>query len=338
MSGFLSKKQREELLEELSLERKRRYADRIRIILLLDEGKKQKDIAEYLFLNETTITNYKRRYEKGGIECLINDNYNPKKCFLTDKELKELSRVLASKPFSTAKAVILYIEKTFGVRYSVGGVTELLHRLKFSYKKATAVPGKAKREEQEKFIRKYVRLQREKGVFYFADSTHPEWGPTISYAWIKEGKKFEVKTNSGWRKRVNLYGVIEIKSLETVMRTSPTVNQLNVREMLYVLRKKHPKEKNLYVFLDGAGYNRARSVKELARNLKIKIVYLPPYSPNLNPIERLWKFMKKNVTANRYYENYDDFKESLSQFCRNLRHRKPELRTLITDNFSVLGT
>ena len=147
MSGFLSKKQREELLEELSLERKRRYAERIKSILLLDEGKKQKDIAEYLFLDETTIRNYKDRYEKGGIEGLINDNYFSKRCFLSDKELKQLSRVLESKPFATARAVIFYIEKTFGVRYSVGGVTDLLHRLHFSYKKATAVPGKAKRAE-----------------------------------------------------------------------------------------------------------------------------------------------------------------------------------------------
>ena len=175
-------------------------------------------------------------------------------------------------------------------------------------------------------------------MFYFADSTHPEWGPTISYAWIKEGKKFEVKTNSGWRKRVNLYGAIEMKSLKTVMRTSSTINYVCVRRILYELRKKHPRTDKLYVFLDGATYNRAKSVKKLAKRLRIKLVYLPAYSPNLNPIERLWKFMKKDVTANQYYENYDDFKESLRQFCRSLRHRKPELRTLITDNFSVLGT
>ena len=211
---FYQKREGGGLLEELSLERKRRYA---------------------------------------SIECLINDNYISKRCFLNDKELKQLSNLLKSKPFPTAKAVILYIEKTFGVQYSVGGVTDLLHRLKFSYKKAAAIPGKAKREKQKKFIRKDARLQREKRVFYFADSTHPEWAPNITYAWIKEGKTFEMKTNSEWRKRVNLYGAIEIKSLETAMRTSPRVNHSCVREMLYVLRKKHPNENKIYIFLDGAG-------------------------------------------------------------------------------------
>ncbi len=78
--------------------------------------------------------------------------------------------------------------------------------------------------------------------------------------------------------------------------------------------KKYSDEKEIHLILDGAGYNRSKSVKKFAKELNIKLVYLPPYSPNLNPIERLWKFMKKEVTANRYYENYDDFKGSLSQF------------------------
>ncbi len=82
------------------------------------------------------------------------------------------------------------------LRTLTSGVIDLLHRLGFSYKKATAIPGKAKREEQKKFVRKYKRIKKKDGPVYFADSTHPEWGPTISYGWIREGKKFEVKTNS----------------------------------------------------------------------------------------------------------------------------------------------
>ncbi len=223
------------------------------------------------------------------------------------------------------------------LRTLTSGVIDLLHRLGFSYKKATAIPGKAKREEQKKFVRKYKRIKKKDGPVYFADSTHPEWGPTISYGWIREGKKFEVKTNSGWRKRVNVCGAIEINSLKTVVRSYKTVNHVSICDMLHHIRKKHPDEKEIHLILDGAGYNRSKSVKKLAKELNIKLVYLPPYSPNLNPIERLWKFMKKEVTANRYYENYDDFKGSLSQFFRGIRKHRSKLETLITDNFSILG-
>ena len=78
-------------------------------------------------------------------------------------------------------------------------------------------------------------------------------------------------------------------------------------------------------------------VPKTISNVKIKILYLPPYSPNLNPIERLWKFMKKKVTANKYYEEFDEFKNTLMEFFRGIRKYKSELVTLITDNFTPIG-
>ena len=73
MGSFLNEKQRQELLGELKLERMRRYAERIKIILLLDHGETYENIAKFLFIDEGTIGNYKKRYKKGGIEGLIND-------------------------------------------------------------------------------------------------------------------------------------------------------------------------------------------------------------------------------------------------------------------------
>ena len=338
MSNFLSKKQREELLEELSLERQRRYAERIKTILLCDEGKKQKDIAEYLFLDEATVANYKNRYKKGGIEGLLVDNYSPKMSFLTKNQENRLKKELRRKIYHSSKEVLFYIEKEFKIEYSVAGVTALLHRLGFSYKKATAVPGKADRKRQEKFIRRYKRLKKKDEPIYFSDGTHPECQPHMTSGWIEKGKTFEVKTNSGWRKRVNIFGAINIDTLESVVRTYKTIDALSVCDVLKKIRAKHSKDVRIHFILDGAGYNRSEDVTDLALELNINLVYLPSYSPNLNPIERLWKLMKKNVMANRYYDDYDDFKNNLSQFFRNLRHSRDELETLITDNFSVLGT
>ena len=68
MEGFLAKEQKKELLSELRFERNRKYADRIRVILLLDKGKSATKISEYLFLNESTVRNYEKRYKKGGLE------------------------------------------------------------------------------------------------------------------------------------------------------------------------------------------------------------------------------------------------------------------------------
>lgn len=337
MGKLLSNSERNELLQELKIEGQRRYADRIRVILLLDQEWTYKKIAEALFLDEGTIANYRKRYVNGGIEELINDHYQGKRSTLNPKDLNILTNDLRQKIFPTTKSVISHIKIKFNFLFSRGGVTELLHRIGFSFKKATPVPGKAKKDKQQAFINQYNGVKPH-GIVYFGDSTHPEFAPTITYGWIKTGENFDVKTNSGWRRRVNICGAISINSLDVIARSFDTVNKESICEILRAIRYKNPNEEKIYLVLDGAAYNKAFKVKKLAKNLNIRILYLPPYSPNLNPIERLWKFMKKKVTANRYFEEFDDFKKELMEFFRGIRKYKPELKTLINDNFSIMGT
>jgi len=80
MSGFLNEEQRAELLLELKSEKYRKHADRIRIILLLDQGEKYKDIQKFYFIDEGTIRNWRKRYVEGGIERLMNDQWKAKSC------------------------------------------------------------------------------------------------------------------------------------------------------------------------------------------------------------------------------------------------------------------
>ena len=86
MGKFLKSHERNELLAELKIERARKYADRIRVILLLDDGETYKDISKFLFLDEGTIANYRKRYKNGGLEELINDFYNGRRAKLTESD------------------------------------------------------------------------------------------------------------------------------------------------------------------------------------------------------------------------------------------------------------
>ena len=336
MEPFLTEEQREELLSELRLERNRKFADRIRVILLLDKGKSATKIAEYLFLNEGTVRNYEKRYKEGGLEKLVNDYYIGRSAYLSPEKQSKLTLELESKVYPTTKSVISHIKKEFGVVYTVGGMTTLLHQLGFSYKKPKGVPGKAKTEEQEAFVKKYNRVKK-KGLVYFADSTHPMLNPILSAGWIRKGKEYEVKTNSG-RQRVNINGAIEMKTLNVVSRSCKRVNGSSMCDLLRAIRLKHPKVKKIHLILDNAPYNKSNQVRDLAWKLKIKILYLPAYSPNLNPIERLWKFMKKEVMANRYYPDLETFQKELMLFLRGIRKHRQELSTLITDNFHIVKT
>jgi transposase len=337
MKGFLTSIERQELLSELRKEDKRKYADRFRVILLLDEGQTYKNIAKFLFLDEGTIANYRRRYKEGGIMGLIVDDYSGRRCQLTDAETAELTNYLQSNLCLSAKEVVAHIQNHYDVKYSLSGVTDLLHRLGFSYKKAKAVPGKAKKEEQELFILEYYRLKQE-GKIYFADSTHPQHNPVISYGWIKKGEEFDVLTHNSSRYHLNINGAVDIESLDVVTRSCERVNTPSICELLRAIRARNPSGELIRLIMDNGAYNRALRVRAVAEELGIELIYLPPYSPNLNPIERLWKFFKKKVLYNRYYETREKFEAACTHFFRYIRKYRDELSTLLTDEFHVIGT
>ena len=147
MEQCLTRLERKELLSALRLERNKKYADRIRIILLLDEGEPISKIAKYFFLTENSVRNYKSRYKEAGLEGLFTDCHTGRFCYLSPEEQGKLIRELESKVYLKVSAVISYVRQEFGIVYTINGMTSLLHRLGFSYKKPKGVPGKAKREE-----------------------------------------------------------------------------------------------------------------------------------------------------------------------------------------------
>lgn len=336
MKEFLSISQRNELLRELRFEKSKSYADRIRVILLLDQGKTYRSISEHFFLNDSTITNYRKRYRERGPEGPVTDDYSAKNYFLNEDQLLKLSLQLESHIYLSTKEIIAYTKMMFGIEYTTSGITKLLKRMGFSYKKPKAVPGKADKKKQQDFIDIYNALKK-RGKVYFSDSTHPQHNPVISYGWFKKGVEFDVFTNSG-RSRLNINGALCLDDLDIVARTCNRVNGESICELLKAVRKKNVGGGRVYMVLDNAPFNRSKKVRNLAKKLKIKLIYLPPYSPNLNPIERLWKFFKKKTLYNKYFETFEEFSKACTDFFRYARKHRNELQTLLTDNFRVMGT
>ncbi len=336
MANFLTNEQRQELLRELKREDKAKYSDRIKVILLLDEGKKYKDIADFLFLDEGTIANYRRRYKEGGIEELVTDDYSGRRSKLSNDEVIELQTFLTGTTFQKTADICEYVQKKYQVTYSLSGMIALLHTMGFSYKKAKGVPAKANKEAQEQFVKEYDDLKKQGGKIYFADSTHPQYNAVLSYGWIRTGEDVEVKTVNG-KRHLNITGAVEINSLDIITRTTSWINEDSICELLKAIKLKNMEEKNITLILDNAAFNHSCKVKLLAAVLEVKLFYLPPYSPNLNPIERFWKFSKKKVLYNQHYDTFNDFKSAFASFFRGVRQYHSELATLITDNFKLVG-
>lgn len=317
----------------------KRYADRIKAVLMISNGYTHQETANVLLLDQDTITKCIKKYFNKGVEALISDNFVEYSGKLTSDQEKELTMTLESNLFSTAAEIANYIKQVYHIEYSHDGMVKLLHRLGFVYKKTKAVPSKANGKEQEKFIKEYESIRKSlknKEKIYFLDAMHPVHNNTPDYAWIKKGQEKEVKTNTG-RDRLNINGLYSPIDHETIIRTSETVNAQSTLELLLSITNKHPHLKRIIIFSDNARYYHAKFLKE---NLPISIEfkYLPPYSPNLNLIERLWKLFRKDVMNNQYYETFAEFKKAAANFFRSLRGRKKQLSKLLSENFHVFNS
>ncbi len=336
MSKFLKIEERINLVSELKAERNRKQADRIRVILLLDDAWTYKKICEAFFIDEGTIANWRKRYKEGGLERLFNDQYKAKRSCLSPAELDLLHNHLSENTYRRTSEVSKYIKDRFGVEYKNNSVRRLLKSLGFSYKKPKKTPCKADKERQQHFLNQYNGF-KSLGPVYFVDSAHPRHCPVMGYGWIKKGFDKFIPCNSG-RAHLNINGAVNIQNLDIVTRQSATVNKDAICELLKAIKLKNPDENKIYVIMDNASYNRSKKVRNLAKDLNIKIKYLPPYSPNLNHAERLWRFFREEVLSMKYYETLDDFSKACSKFFRGIRKYRNQLETLFAENFQAMGT
>jgi len=340
MKDFLSASQIEELKQDHRAERELRYGDRIKSILMLNSGLSYAKIAEYLLLDEKSIRNYLERYLADGLDGLCGDLYSGRKSSLSKLELEQLEKELKSKIYPTTSAIIVYVRKAFGINYSVSGITNLLKRLGFSYKKPQAIPGKANAEAQEEFLSMLEELKQAKNKedpILYSDGTHPQHNSHPDYGWLPRGEKVELKTNTG-RQRVTLSGALDAETHEIIVREDKILNAENTIRFFKTIESKYPCSTKIYLVLDNAGYYKGKKIREFLKNSKIELLYLPPYAPNLNLIERVWKFFKKKVLANTYYESFEEFRKACKTFFHKKvwRKYKSELDTLLTNNFPII--
>jgi transposase len=333
----LSKEKKAELEKFHRSLRDKRPADRVKAVIALSRGWSAAQVAEILLFDEKTSRHYFERYQQGGLKALLDDHYSGAEPKLDTHQMSELEGYLEEHILPDAKSVIVHIDKLYGVRYSVSGVTDLLHRLGFSYKKPTHVPGKQDPAQQQAFLKEYEHIKANKGEndpIYFADATHPQHNSIPSYGWIKKGQEKGLKANCG-RQRLNINGAINIETLEPMTGFYDTINADSAIDLFAKIEAKHPDANVIYVIVDNARYYRSRLLKKHLKGTKIKLIFLPPYSPNLNLIERYWKFFKKKVLNNHYYETFEEFKRACQSFFRKRKKYLPELRALLTENFHI---
>jgi transposase len=294
-------------------------------------------------VSPNTMRAYFKEYISGGIPKIREINFHSPKSLLSSFSSTIESYLESHPPMSISQAVAM-IEQLTGIKRGITQTRKFLKSLGFSFRKTGAIPSKAlteeKKNEQRKFLDEKLtpRLESAKKrerLVYFVDAAHFVLGSFLGYLWCKV--RIFIPSSSG-RSRYNVLSAIDAITHQLITVCNDAyINACSVCELLNKIREVAGKKIPVTLVLDNARYQRCALVAELAAKLDIELLFLPSYSPNLNLIERLWKWVKKDCLNCKYYECFDEFKNAINQSLlkTSQRDKKKEIDSLLTLNFQL---
>jgi transposase len=341
--GFLSEAERQALVgvARNGLE-EHRVARRANAIVLLNDGWSCEAVGSALLMDDDTIREWFKVYERAGLEGLSSFDHEGSSCRLTAEQQAALKAwITATLPCNTNR-IGAWLKETYDLTYSSSGLIALLHRLEFDYRKPGVIPRKLDETRQKAFIESYEkllnRLEDDEAVV-FVDAVHPTHQARPAGCWAPKGTAIALEQTSG-RQRLNVHGALNLETGQTQMLEVATVNAMSLIALLIAIEAAYLGKRWIHIFLDNAPYHHAALVRDWLKQSGRRIVlhFIPPYCPHLDPIERCWGVMHENTTHNRCYGSFAEFKTAVMTFLtRTVPAKWDQFRDRITDNFRVIS-
>lgn len=295
-------------------------------------------IAASIGISENTLRTYFNQYVKDRIDSITKLNFRKPKSKLVEFE-EEIKNYLNKTPPTSIKQACEEIEKLTKTKLHETQMRKYLKSLGVKFRKVGSIPAKADAEKQKEFLETKLQPRLDeakdgKRDVYFVDAAHFVLGAFLGFLW--SFTRIFVKSPSG-RQRFNVLGALNAISKELITITNTTyITSTQVCELLkkIALTSQNP----ITLVLDNARYQRCDLVINLANELGIELLFLPSYSPNLNLIERVWKFTKKHCLNSKYYSDFNLFKNAISGFLSGMHHaHATELKSLLSLEFQLFS-
>jgi transposase len=309
------------------------------VLCLKSTGMSHGQICQICRISKTTLSVYLKQYRDGGLEGLEQLDYKGQPSALHQYE-QTLKAYFEENPPRTIAEAQAVIEEQTGVKRSPTQIRAFLRHLGMRCRKVGAIPGKAtdpdKQVEQEVFREKELEprlaeAKEGKRVVLFMDAAHFVHGAFLGMVWCFV--RLFIPSPAG-RKRFNVLGALDAVTKQVHTLTNETyINAQSVCELLLKIAN-HYGSRTITVVLDNARYQKCALVQGFAASLGIELLFLPSYSPNLNLIERFWRFVKKKSLYSTYYPKFTQFKTAIEQrILRAPYEDREELESLLTWNF-----
>ena len=245
-------------------------------------------------------------------------------------EVREAQRVAAGPPVAgadpkprwTPRRPVGFVRERFGRPCCRETVRAALHRLGLSWKKAKKPLGRADPARREDFLARLrpvlAAAQRDLHRLVYLDEAHIHQDADLGHGWGVRGERFHVaSTSPGPAAKVSFYGSYLWNEGQVRLWPYPRADGEHTTEVLSRLRAEVPDGK-LVVIWDGAPYHRAKAVRAAAERLSIEPMPLPGYSPDLMPVEALWRWLREDVTYHHCHATAGDLTRRVAAFEANV--------------------
>ena len=309
---------------EKSVKQKNRYD----VVLLYMEGYSRKKISEILHIPLRTVSYHILSYEKGGMESLLIVKQPGAQKKLTDEQETELLCVISTQTpeeaglgvFAnwTAALACAFVKQKFGISYSSRGMLNLFDRLGLSYTRPTYTLDKADPKKQEQFRKTFETLKKmlegDITTILFEDESMIRDYQAIMKTWFPKGKQRIIPTY-GKHEGVKLVGLLDYETGHVYVEEHKKYDAEVFLQFLKNVLSQYPNGKTV-IILDNARIHHAKLLKEFLEENKdcLELVYLPPYSPNLNKIEELWGWLKDSVINNVFFHSREEIQKAVQKF------------------------
>lgn len=310
---------------------------RLMAIYHIARGLSSLAVANLLEVSKKTIDRWYAKYKNGGKDELLARHYVRSSSELIQKK-DTILPILQGRLLLSIASVQDILAKDFNISRQPTAIRNFLHQCGFKYRKQGHVPGKSDSDAQEAWLEKILtptieKCKDGKGKLLFSDAVHFVLGAFVTNSWSCERQY--IKSNTG-RNRINVLGAVDAYSKEVTTFINTTY--INVEAVKTFLQSLHDKyQQKIYIVMDNARYQHCAEVMNFANELDIEILFLPAYSPNLNIIERLWKFAKKTVLYGKFFDSPNLFHQAIRDFFASVNEKFSEnLKSLLTLNFQRL--
>ena len=313
-------------------------------LLLLAQGMTQEQVSAALGVVVRAVQKWVALYLSKGVDSLSPKKSPGRPSYLSKEQKKELKAEIQEGPQKhgfagnvwTSAMIQEHIQRKFRVFYSLKYISQLLKRIGLSYikPKFSYSLTKAQLKKQVLWIRKtfpelYQTVKENEGVLLFEDESTFQLQSNILHTWAERGNPPTLEKNPK-RESVKVFGTIEFGSGKCIF--SVKEGKLNSKVFSGFLKQvaKHYKNRQVYLVMDGAKYHGGEAVRQFQeKNPNFHLIRQPVKSPNLNPIEKLWKEVKKNFTHNCYFRDKKALKSAVRRGLRFFQSCPEKIKSLM---------